>query len=121
MKNEVDRTFPLYFNRTARRISKDNYYQRFWDQPVEAGEVLVQAMKLALVHSEISEALEAIREETPQADKHLPERSAEEVELADAVIRIMDYAGHFNLDVGGAIIDKMHYNRTRQHKHGKRF
>jgi hypothetical protein len=36
-----------------------------------------------------------------------------EVELADAVIRIMDYAGRFNYDIGGAVIDKIAYNRLR--------
>jgi len=44
-----------------------------------------------------------------------------EVELADALIRIFDYAGEYNLDLGGAFIEKLEYNRTREdHTHAAR-
>jgi len=66
---------------------------------------------LCLVHSEISEAMEGERKGL--MDDHLPDRRMAEVELADAVIRIMDYAGRFNYDIGGAIIEKMEYNANR--------
>lgn len=69
------------------------------------------AMKLALIHSEISEALEGVRK--GKMDDHLPDRLAEEVELADALIRIFDYAGSRALDLGGAIVEKLAYNATR--------
>ena len=36
------------------------------------------------------------------------------VELADAIIRILDIAGGFDLDVGGAIAEKLAYNRNRE-------
>jgi NTP pyrophosphatase (non-canonical NTP hydrolase) len=67
--------------------------------------------KLCLIHSEISEAMEGHRKGL-QDDK-LPHRSMIEVELADAVIRIGDLAGALGLDVGGAIAEKMAFNRTR--------
>jgi NTP pyrophosphatase (non-canonical NTP hydrolase) len=66
---------------------------------------------LCLIHSEISECLEGIRKNAP--DSKLPHRSAEEVELADALIRILDYAGGFQLDLHGAFMEKMAYNRQR--------
>lgn len=69
------------------------------------------ATKLCLVHSEISEALEGVRRDL--MDDKLPHRKMIEVELADAVIRIMDLAGRMNLDIGGAIVEKMAYNTQR--------
>lgn len=72
---------------------------------------------LALIHSEISEALQALRDGNP-ADTHCPDYSALEVKLADAVIRIMDYAHARSLDIAGAIIAKMGYNQTRPMRHG---
>lgn len=75
--------------------------------------------KLALIHSEISEALEADRKNL--ADEKLPHRSGREVELADAVIRIFDLAGAYNMDLGGAIMEKLEYNQHRaDHKRENR-
>lgn len=67
--------------------------------------------KLALVHSEVSEALEGHRKD--QMDDKLPHRKMIEVELADAVIRIMDLAGAMGLDLGGAMDEKMVFNAAR--------
>jgi NTP pyrophosphatase (non-canonical NTP hydrolase) len=66
---------------------------------------------LALIHSEISKALEGERKSL--TDDHLPHRRMAEVELADAIIRIFDYAGGFGYDLGGAFEDKMEYNARR--------
>src|ERR1700761_1430250 len=66
---------------------------------------------LCLVHSEVSEALEGHR--TNAMDKHLPHRPMIKVELADAVIRILDMAAGLDMDLGGAVAEKMEYNRTR--------
>ncbi len=66
---------------------------------------------LCLVHSEISEAMEGDRKN--KMDDHLPHRKSLEVELADAVIRIFDIAGGLNLDLGGAVAEKLAYNCNR--------
>lgn len=67
--------------------------------------------RIALMHSELTEAFEGIRKDS--MDDHLPHRKSVEVELADCIIRIADFAGANNLDLGGAIIEKLAYNRGR--------
>lgn len=67
--------------------------------------------KLCLVHSELSEAMEGDRKGL--MDDKLPHRSMAEVELADAVIRIFDLAGAYNMDLGGAIEEKLAFNKVR--------
>ncbi len=86
----------------------------WWDEPREAGTCI------ALMHSELSEALEALRQGNPD-DEHCPAFSSVEVELSDAIIRILDFAEYHNYDIAGAMFAKMEYNTTRDHKHGKEF
>lgn len=66
---------------------------------------------LCLIHSEISEAMEGYRKNL--MDDKLPHRTMLEVELADAVIRIMDMCGGLGLDLEGAILEKLEFNKNR--------
>ncbi|HYE38179.1 hypothetical protein [Methylocaldum sp.] len=68
--------------------------------------------KLALIHSEISEALEGDRKNL--YDTHLPQFPMRDVELADALIRILDLAEAYNIDIAKATIEKLKYNRRRE-------
>lgn len=82
--------------------------------------------KIALIHSELSEALEKHRKTLgkglpDEPDEHCPQHGGIAIELADAVIRIMDLAGKLEIDLGRAILDKMAFNQTRPKKHGKAY
>lgn len=91
---------------------------KHWWEDLTTGRELARNVgeMLCLVHSEISEALEGHRKSL--MDDKLPHRPMIEVELADAVIRIFDIAAGRGLDLGGAFVEKMEYNRTR-HDHSK--
>lgn len=67
-----------------------------------------------LMVSEIGEAMEGHRKKL--MDDKLPHRSMVEVEMADLIIRVLDYAGGRGLDLAGAIAEKLEFNRTR-HDH----
>jgi NTP pyrophosphatase (non-canonical NTP hydrolase) len=98
-----------------------------WWSEKDITDPMVHAAKIALIHSEVSEALEGIRKSTQ--DDHLPHRLAAEVELADTLIRVFDLAGALKLDLEGAVAEKMAYNTerldhkaaTRRAAGGKRF
>lgn len=66
---------------------------------------------VALMHSELSEALEAHRKSL--MDDKLPHRNGIEVEFADCIIRILDTAAAMGLDVAGALIEKNRFNAKR--------
>ena len=105
-------------NELARQvhIANDKWWRNLeTNEPIQhnVGELL------ALVHSEISEALEGHRKNL--MDDKLPHRKMFEVELADAIIRIFDIAAGLNLDLGGAYVEKMAFNAQREdHKHEAR-
>lgn len=81
--------------------------------------------KLVLVHSELSEALEEWRDNHPEnmiyykPDKNgIPKPEGIPIELADAIIRICDMAGYWNIDLQQAMLIKMAYNEKRPYRHG---
>lgn len=78
--------------------------------------------KLALIHSEVSEALEEFRNEVPGytyfSENGKPEGLA--IELADVIIRVLDLSQSLGIDMVEALNIKMRYNRSRPYRHGNK-
>lgn len=119
---------PTYLNNLSASIHQTNVEAGWWTN-LETGKPLERNVGelLCLVHSEVSEALEAYRKDLN--DDKLPHRKGFEVELVDALIRIFDIAGKFKLDLDGALEDKLEYNakrsdhklEARRSQNGKKF
>lgn len=120
----------------AARIALDNRLKGFWPDGTDEKDGAKLFLYpntlgrnpgecLALVHSECSEALEAIRSSDDGGfevrDDKLTEESQFAVELTDDAIRVLDMGGGFNLGLGRILIAKLIRNRARPYKHGRAF
>lgn len=107
-------SFISSFNELAQDIHATNVRNGFWEGERNKSEAI------ALMHSELSEALEGLRDGDPP-DNKLPKFPSSAVEFADCIIRIMDYAAGHNLPVAESVIAKAAFNKTRPYKHGRKF
>lgn len=87
---------------------------RTWWYDIQTGERLNRnkGELLMLIVSELAEAMEGERKNL--MDDKLPHRKMAEVELADTLIRIFDYAGAFGYDLDGAVAEKLAFNAIRK-------
>ena len=111
--DDEEATFIMLFNEIASGVHETAKEKGFWDKPRNDGECLM------LMVTELCEGFEALRNNDAMDDK-IPEFKGIEAELADEIIRIMDYAVGKKLRVVEALIAKMKMNKTREHMHGNK-
>ncbi|MHA1287792.1 MAG: hypothetical protein ACTSPB_10360 [Candidatus Thorarchaeota archaeon] len=102
----------MSLNEMAKEVHEIAVEKGWWDEPRTFAELV------ALMHCELSEALEAFRDGKPGATiiKGKPEGYI--VELVDCMIRILDTLGHEGVDVDRIYQLKVKYNKTRSYRHG---
>jgi NTP pyrophosphatase (non-canonical NTP hydrolase) len=100
-------------NELADRIHTVNKEKGFWANDRNVGEMLM------LVTSELGEALEAHRKN--KKDDHLPQYEGLHVEIADAIIRLLDMSAGLGININKIILDKLEYNKSRPRLHGKAY
>ena len=103
----------MNINDLTHQIHENAQQHGWWDKQRSFGDII------SLCHSELSEALEEYRNHMPMTytgDNGKPEGIA--TEMADCIIRILDWAGHEDIDMEAVIRAKMEYNKTRPYRHG---
>ena len=113
-KNQQEHDFLISFGAIQTEVHKNAVEHGWWNEDKNEGECI------ALMHSELSEALEALRKGNPD-DNHCCEFKNVEIEFADVVIRIMDNAEKRGYRLAEAILAKARYNVGREYRHGKKF
>lgn len=112
----------------AEEVFHNNREKGFWDmcmKPLPDGELEFDpnlrntGEMLMLMTSELAEGMEAHRKGL--MDDHLPQYPGLWTELADTVIRILDYCGAHEVPIGDIINAKVEYNKSRPAKHGKKY
>lgn len=119
------------FSEEVHQVAKDHgWWEKGHKSPLEC---------MALMVSEIAEAMEEVRKPenrcyiyqlqegtdfpivTPASDRWRADLKpeGEAVELADCILRILDYAEFHKLPLMEALQLKHEFNKTRPHKHGK--
>jgi NTP pyrophosphatase (non-canonical NTP hydrolase) len=117
MSEENRSKFIELVDKFALDVYNNNVDHGFWEVPASETN---KSEKLMLMVTELAEACEALRHGNPNDDK-VTDMPSDVVELADCVIRIMDYCNAFGLDLGAAIVAKHKFNVNRPYKHGKQF
>lgn len=105
-------------NEFAKEVHENAVNHGWWETARSFPEVA------ALIHSEISEALEEWRDGNPAVYINKPEGAETgkpegvAVELCDAIIRILDYLAYMDVNIEDILVAKHEYNKGREYRHG---
>ncbi len=84
----------------------------WWDQ------LRTWPQECALIHSEVTECFEEWRHSNAELYENNGKPEGIGIELADIIIRVLDVAVGYNIDIEKCMEIKMAYNKTRSYRHG---
>jgi len=109
----------MNLNELAQDVHQTSVDHGWWDTERNFGE------SLALIHSEVSEALEdwrrglslnAVQYEVLHG--HTPKPTGIPIEFADIIIRVLELCAAYEIDIDSAVREKMAHNKGRPYRHG---